>query len=43
MRRLRRALRHCLEHSDADKVWWTRPRDIADFCYELPKGVIPGS
>jgi len=43
VRRLRRALRHCLEHPHAARVWWTRPRDIAKFCAELPKGIIPGS
>jgi hypothetical protein len=43
LRRLRLALRHCLEHRDAARVWWTRPRDVADFCYEQPAGVVPGS
>ena len=43
LRRLRSAMRHCLQHPKAQRVWWTRPCDIADFCYELPKGIIPGS
>jgi len=43
LRRLRAALRHCLDHSRKDRVWWTRPRDIADFCLRLAPGTIPGS
>jgi len=43
LRRLRSALRHCIEHPRAAQVWWTRPRDIARFCESLPPGVIPGS
>ena len=43
LRRLRAALRHCLDHTKNDRVWWTRPRDIADFCLRLEPGIIPGS
>jgi hypothetical protein len=43
LRRLRSALRHCIGHSGASRVWWTRPREIANFCASLPKGLIPGS
>ena len=43
LRRLRAALRHCIEHAGASRVWWTRPREIANFCASLPKGLIPGS
>jgi hypothetical protein len=43
LRRLRAALRHCLEHRQAGRVWFTRPRDIARFCVGLEAGVIPGS
>jgi peptidoglycan/xylan/chitin deacetylase (PgdA/CDA1 family) len=39
---LRRALRHCVEHPDRHRVWWTRPGSVADHCYALPSGVIPG-
>jgi len=39
---LRTALKHCVEHEHAARVWWTRPGDCADFCWELPAGVIPG-
>jgi hypothetical protein len=43
LRRLRAALKHCLGHAQAARVWWTRPRDIVDFCHRLGPGVIPGS
>ena len=43
LRRLRLALKHCMQHARASRVWWCRPRDVSDFCYTLPKGVIPGS
>jgi hypothetical protein len=42
VRRLRSALLHCMEHPQAVRVWWTRPRDIAAFCEQLPTGIIPG-
>jgi ankyrin repeat protein len=42
-RGLRRALKHCVGHPQSDRVWWTRPGEIADFCYQLPPGTIPGS
>jgi hypothetical protein len=42
LRRLRSALRHCIEHAGT-RVWWTRPREIANFCAGLPKGLVPGS
>jgi hypothetical protein len=43
LRRLRDALRHCMQHAGADRVWWTRPRDVSDYCYKLEPGLIPGS
>ena len=43
LRGLRRALKHCLAHPQRDRVWWTRPGEVADFCYDLPAGIIPGS
>ena len=43
LRGLRRALKHCLAHPQRDRVWWTRPGEAADFCYDLPAGIIPGS
>ena len=39
---LRKALRHCVEHAKKDRVWWTTPGQVADFCYGLPPGTIPG-
>ena len=41
MHPLRQALRHCLEHRYADRVWFTRPGEIARYCYSLPEGIIP--
>ena len=32
LRKLRAALKHCVQH---DSVWWCRPGDIADHCYSL--------
>jgi hypothetical protein len=43
LRGLRAALRHCVGHPQRDRVWWTRPGEIADFCHEMPAGIIPGS
>ena len=39
---LRKALKHCVEHAKRDRVWWTTPGQVADFCYALPPGTIPG-
>ena len=39
---LRRALKHCVEHPKRDRVWWTKPGDVAEYCYTLPPGTIPG-
>jgi hypothetical protein len=38
LRRLRAALKHCLDNKT---VWYCRPRDIAEHCYRLEPGVIP--
>jgi allantoinase len=43
LRPLRIALQHCLGHKDADRVWFARVRDIANYCFSLPAGTIPGS
>jgi allantoinase len=43
MRPLRQALRHCAEHPQRDRVWYTRAVDIANYCRGLPVGVIAGS
>jgi hypothetical protein len=39
---LRKALKHCVEHGKRDRVWWTTPGQVADHCYALPPGTIPG-
>ena len=38
---LRSALSHCVQHELRDRVWWTTPGAICDFCYEQPDGTIP--
>jgi hypothetical protein len=43
LRPLQQALKHCREHKLADRVWWTRAGEIADFCFKQPKGTILGS
>ena len=42
LRPLRNALKHCLASKHADRVWKCKPEDIADFCYALKPGTIPG-
>jgi allantoinase len=42
LRALRRALRHCVDSAHRDRVWLARPTEIADYCYRLPAGLIPG-
>src|ERR1043166_2568481 len=43
LRPLRQALKHCLAHKHfSRRVWLTRPREIAEFCYPLPPGIVPG-
>jgi allantoinase len=39
---LRQALQHCRSHAGTGRVWWTRPGEIADYCYSLPEETIPG-
>ena len=41
LRAIRKALRHCLAHKHVDRVWITRPGDIARHCMTLPHGVVP--
>jgi len=41
LRRLRRALEHCRGHPKAGRVWWSRPRDVAEHCYALGPGLVP--
>jgi len=42
LRALRQALRHCMNHPLSDRVWFTRPGEIADYCYGLPAGTLNG-
>ena len=39
---LREALEHIVNHPDADKVWFTRPGEIANHAIGLPSGIVPG-
>jgi len=43
LRALRSGLARILAHPKFDRVWLTRPGDIAAYCESLPAGVIPGS
>jgi allantoinase len=43
LRRLRTALKHCLSSKYAQRVWKCKPGDIAEFCYAMQPGIIPGS
>ena len=40
---LRKALGHIVNHPLRDRVWFTRPGDIARYAMSLPPGVIAGS
>jgi peptidoglycan/xylan/chitin deacetylase (PgdA/CDA1 family) len=40
---LRQALRHVVGHRQRDRVWFTRPGDIAAHVRSLPPGTVPGS
>jgi allantoinase len=40
---IRKALAHCLQHPSRDRLWITRPGDIARHCYSMPAGIIAGS
>ena len=42
LRPLRKAIRHCVEKG-GDKIWITRAGEIANFCFGMPNGLIPGS
>ncbi|HEV7820568.1 MAG TPA: polysaccharide deacetylase family protein [Burkholderiales bacterium] len=43
LRAIRQALKHCLAHKDSERLWLTRPGDIAQYCRQLPPGIIPGA
>ncbi len=42
LRMLRRLLRHIVEHPQAERIWFTRPTEIADHIEALPPGTVPG-
>jgi allantoinase len=42
-RPLRQALQHCVKHRHADRVWFTRAKDIASYCMDMPDGILNGS
>jgi peptidoglycan/xylan/chitin deacetylase (PgdA/CDA1 family) len=42
LRPLRQAIKHCVEHKHADRVWFTRAGEIAEYCFGLKPGIIPG-
>jgi peptidoglycan/xylan/chitin deacetylase (PgdA/CDA1 family) len=42
LRPLRQAIKHCVEKG-RDRVWFTRAGEIAQYCFTLPKGLLPGS
>lgn len=41
LRPLRKALAHCVGHEKRERVWFTVPGKIAEYCYALPPGLIP--
>jgi len=43
LRALRDGLRRILQHPKFDRVWLTRPGDIASHCESLAPGIVPGS
>ena len=42
-RALRRALKYIVDHPLRDKIWFTRPGEIFDYCANLKAGIVPGS
>jgi hypothetical protein len=43
LRVLRKALQHITGHHLRDRVWFTRPGEVAQYCAGLDKGIVPGS
>jgi len=43
LRPFRDALKHMVDHSLRDRIWFCHPEDVAEYCFTLPPGVIPGS
>jgi len=42
LRPFREAMRHCMSHARRDRIWFCTPGQVADHCYELPAGTLPG-
>ena len=42
LRPFREAMRHCVSHAQRERVWFCTPGQVADHCYALPAGTIPG-
>ncbi len=42
-RPLLKAIEHCVKHPLSERVWFTRAGDIAQYCFSLPPGIVPGS
>jgi peptidoglycan/xylan/chitin deacetylase (PgdA/CDA1 family) len=43
LRPLRQAIKHCVQHKRKDRVWFTRAGEIANYCFTMKPGIIPGS
>src|SRR5258708_4114964 len=43
LRPLRQAIKHCVQHKQKDRVWFTRAGEIAAYCQAMKPGIIPGS
>ena len=43
LRALRQAIKHCVEHKQRDRVWFTSEGEIAKYCIGMKPGIIPGS
>lgn len=43
LKHLRRILTHFANHPERDKVWFTRPGEIADYVTALPQGTLRGN
>jgi len=41
LRPLRKALVHCVRHERRERVWFTTPGLVADYCHTLAPGVLP--
>jgi allantoinase len=43
LRPLRQAIKHCVTHKHAGEIWFTRAGEIANYCFSIKPGIIPGS